>query len=376
MANNCVSPTIQILRYNSDGELKEDYTSSNNNTYMMNCRLARIGGCWDASFNVIRQVNHIGTLQTGDMIFINYSGTRLWRGWVDSYESKSGDLEVKCVGAWKALKSLYPDNKRFGSEADSAEDDEENEYSDLTTSSVIIQNLINDLLATSDITLEGGIDGSDNSVYVLDVDGTADLLTICADLAERAGNWSVGVNEHLIFYLTDPGYYNALDFKACEGNTYRITDMDKVDSTAWTDMPTSIVIKGAGGYEETFDADWLGYEKVKVAGIDIVNRQVITLPHIGPTEESTYSTQYTGWTLGDVVSVDAAAFVDQYYHKLLKQRFRLTCENLNQRVYPWVDYARVWDVSKTFMGSFLIDMVEYESRSANISIKTMEISDL
>ena len=375
MADTCVAATIKIYRYTSGGTLEESYTQTSHTT-AMNCRSMRIGGCWDASFNVIRRVGEIGTLAMGDQIIISYDGTTLWRGWVDDYESRNNDLEVRCVGAWKAVKSVYPDNARYGSEADSADADEENEHSDVYTCSAIIQSLIDTYLSASTLTLDEGISTNSTIVKMADFDGTTDLLTICADLAMRGGNWAVGVDEDLIFYLTDPATYDAIDFKACEGNTYQITDIQKIDSVAWTDTPTSVVIKGANGYEETFDCDWLGYNPVQIAGIDIINRQVITLPYIGPTEESTYSCSHTGATIGDVVSVDAAKYADELFWDRNKPRYLLECANLNKRVYPWTNTAKVWDPDSSYLGEFVIDMVEYESRDNNISIKTMELSEL
>ena len=396
MANTCVSPTITIHRYDAGGSLQEAYTQAPSQTREMNCRMMRVGGCWDATINVYRKIGEIGNLQLGDQIIISYNGTTLWRGWVDSYDSKDNDLVICCVGAWKALKSVYPDNARYGYEADSAEADEENEYSDIDTCGTIIQSLISTHLATSSITVdpdENNVVDDGITVYVADFDGNTDLLTICADLAMRAGNWSVGVDEDLVFYFTNPpgawlldeegepieelqSPYDSVDFKACHVSAYQITDMAQMDSAAWSDTPTSVVIKGAGGYEETFDRDWLGYDKIQIAGITIINQQVITLPHIGPTEESTYTTQHTGTTMGDVVSVDAARYVDEFFFKLNKLRFRLECQNLNQRVYPWTEYAKVWDVDNSYRGEFVIDMVEYESTDNNISIKAMEISEL
>ena len=376
MANTCISPTINIYRYTASGLLRESYTRAPSQTKEMNCRLMRIGGCWDATFNVYRKIGEIGNLQLGDQIIILYGDTVLWHGWVDDYESKDNDLEIRCVGAWKAVKSIYPDNARYGSEADSAEADEENEYSDVSTCSTIVQSLIDTYLAASSITLDEGVDADGNEVFIADFDGNTDLLTICSELAMKAGNWSVGVDESLVFYFTNPTGYESVDFKACSLASHQITDMTQTDSAAWSDMPTSVVIKGAGGYEETFDRDWLGYDKVKIAGITIINQQVITLPHIGPTEVNTYTTQHTGVTMGDVVSVDAARYVDEFFHRLSKLRFKLECQNLNLRVYPWTHYAKVWDVDNSYRGEFVIDMIEYESTNNNISIKTMEISEL
>ena len=103
MANTCVDPKINIERLDSGGLAKESYTQSPSQTREMVCRLARTGGCWDATINVIRKINDIGNLELGDQILIYYDGNLLWRGWVDDFESKNNDLEIQCVGAWKAV---------------------------------------------------------------------------------------------------------------------------------------------------------------------------------------------------------------------------------------------------------------------------------
>ncbi|HUV92645.1 MAG TPA: hypothetical protein VMV80_06130, partial [Anaerolineales bacterium] len=85
---------------------------------------------------------------------------------------------------------------------------------------------------------------------------------------------------------------------------------------------------------------------------------------------------HTGATIGDVVSVDAAKYADELFWDRNKPRYLLECANLNKRVYPWTNTAKVWDPDSSYLGEFVIDMVEYESRDNNISIKTMELSEL
>lgn len=383
----CIDPSIDILRYNSTGTSQENYSHSD--VFYLSYQLARIGGCWDCRFNVNRRQNEIGSLVKGDIIEVQYLGTTIWYGWVDDFETQPNDLEIRCIGAVKALQSIYPNNRRYGSEADSAEVAAENEYNDISTASGIIESLYDGYLGSSSIT-KVGINTSSDTVKLLELTGNESMFDIYAALALNAGNWAVGIDETLDIYFNDPSnatHFTTRNFRTCVATTYQITDMSKEDSAAWSDTTTKLVIVGAEGFKEAFLATELGYSPIRIAGVNLVNERTITLPWMKNTIAKSYSTRFAGSftthatdaALGDfsgaaLLSADACAYADEFFYSQNKEMYSLECEKINTLVKPWNEKVRLFDRDNKNQGVFLIDMIEYDTRDADLTIRNMRVT--
>lgn len=374
---NCISGAIKILRTDLIGSYAEDYSYSQ--VFFLSYRYARIGGCIDARFNVVREQNAIGTLAKGDRITITYYGTVVWFGTVNTFTSDAQNLEINCIGTWAALKAVFPSNMVFGLEADFAEGDGENEFNDVANPQAILVYLYNAYLASvSDITAVNlGNAVTNKDIQKLELTGKRDLAMIAEYLATIAGNFGVGIDEEWDFFLTNPYDYDVVNFKACEAAAYQITKMVRTDSIAWLSFPTSLVIQGAGDYQETFKADIFGYELATIAGITLDNQKVISVPHVQITEEKTYDSMHAGQV--DVESIDAARYADMFFQNRAidaPMQWLIECQNVNTQFYPWETGINLFDVHDQFMGAFTIEMIEYQSEDANISIKEMDIKKL
>jgi len=373
MAVTCINPTIDIMRYSNAGARMENYSYSEV-TYL-SFRSLRKGGCADAQFVVNRALNEIGSLKKGDRITIEYKGTRCWYGWVQDYVSRNGTLEIECIGTWAALGNVLPDNFIYGTECDYAVADSQNEYSDLATAQEILEDLYDKYLGSSTITKTSLAAASPTYQEPrLDCNGVASLAQIADQLASNAGNWSVGIDENMDFYLNDPASYSVTDFRACTDATYEITDIEKEDSIKWTDYPTVITINGDGGYTETFKASDFGYSPnlVNIAGITMSNALTISLPSVRETE----TTSYTSLVDTDVTvrSVSAARHADSIFSQTnyeTPERFAVACSQVNTLFFPWDDKVRIFDPMGQSQGTFLIESLEYESQDSNLNIREM-----
>ncbi len=377
----CISPTIKILRMDVDGLYAEDYSYSE--TFFLSYRFKRIGGCLDARFNVRRVAGEIGSLARGDRIEISYYGTVVWFGTVNDYRSVDQDLEIRCIGSWAALTNVFPDNLVFGTGADYPAGDNENEASDINDPQAILENLYDVYLGP------GGDPGSiitkvslaaastARQVERLALEGKKDFATIAEYLTSVAGNWSVGIDQDIDFYLTNPYDYTPLDFRACEDAVYQITAMERIDSVTLLNYPTSLVIKGMGDYEETFDAEIFKYPLPVMVGITLRNEIVLSVPFVKETIEKIYDSTYAGQIT--VESIDAARYADMYFHRMAIDdpvQYELECQAVNAQIFPWQSSINLFDQRGQFMGEFTIEELEYESEDSNISIRSMTIRKL
>ncbi len=372
----CINPSIDVFR-TRDGFRLENYTFGSS-VFFLRWRSGRVGGCWDAQFNVIRAVNEVGTLQKGDKIDIKFKGVQHWTGYVNDFVSRDKDLEVRCIGAWVALNTIFPTNAIYGTEADFDEADNENEFADLATAQEILEHLYDGYLGSSDIT-KTGLSGADPSHQEarLDVNGTFSLSALAQRLALNAGDWGTGIDEDLDWYLVDPGNLGVTQFRTCDDATFRITAMEKQESIAWVDYPTRIVINGAGGFSEAFNAENFGYpsERVTIAGIVLTNEKIVSLPGIGETEEKTY-TPIRGTDDLTVKSIDAARHADGIFlgRSLVEpEDYIIEANRVNSLLRPWVNRIRIFDNFQQDRGVFVIESIEYESQDADISIALMEV---
>ena len=119
----CLDPTIAILRKDSSDNVIENHTHTGAGA--LNFRLARNGGCLDAWFTSIRERGDTGSMAYGDTIEIEFGGSTVWKGFVNSFIYENGLMEVRCLGAWTLLQSIKPINRVYGTEADYEESDDE-----------------------------------------------------------------------------------------------------------------------------------------------------------------------------------------------------------------------------------------------------------
>lgn len=373
----CVNPSIDIFRFRGNTRL-ENYTFGSSVTFVRWLN-SRIGGCQSAQFNVVRAVNEIGTLQKGDNIDIKYIGNLQWTGYVNDFVSRDGDLEIRCTGAWAGVASVFPKNAIYGTDAGYAEAASQNEYNDITTAKEILEHLYDGWLASSDISKVGLAAASpthqESRRYMT---GTDSFASIAQSLALSAGDWGVGVDENLDFYLVDSADLAVTEFKTCEDATFRITSMEKQESIAWVDYPTKITVVGDGLFTESFTAEDFGYPSqfVKIAGIILVNPpKVVVVPGIGVTEEKTYS-PINGSSDIEVTSIDAARYADGIFLGQSlddPENYSIEASRVNTLLRPWVDRVRIFDNNEQNRGVFVVEFVEYESEDADISISEMEV---